>query len=179
MGKKKPDKPETEPKTPIAVQDLLLDGAYVLTALNIGQGFIEGHQSTDAIAKSLEAGVARLRVGDLSVVEEILFVQVQLLHSLTNRWMMNALNSSQSDALKTFAGLALKSQEQARKTSQVIGELKNPKPTQFVKNKLNQLNVNPPIEGNTHAQMDAGSSPTRSGALPSEPALEAVYRTQD
>ena len=173
MAKNK--KPEDKPKTPIPVQDLLLNGAYAVAALNIGRGIAEGHEHTSAIVEALEAGVERLRLGDIGAVEEILFVELQLLHSLTNRWLMKALNSNNPDVLKTFAGLALKSQEQARKTGQVIAEIKNPKRVQFIRSQLNQLNVN----GDSHAQMDAAIPRKRGGALPSEPTLDKVHWTED
>ncbi len=88
-----------------------------------------------------------IKQGDLTEVERILYSQSITLQTAFNRFMaMAALSQHNGEQCDRFASLALKAQEQCRKTLATLVDLKNPKkPTQFIKSyvdkQINQLRV--------------------------------------
>ncbi len=91
--------------------------------------------------------MAAINQGDLTEVERILYAQSVSLQTAFNRFMsLSGLHQDNLERCDRFANLALRAQEQCRKTLATLIDIKNPKkPTQFIKNyvdkQLNQLRV--------------------------------------
>ncbi len=110
--------------------------------------------------------------GDWSDIEFILHSQIAMLNVLGANFMNKAIGGYESpEVLRVFpqmplefANLSLKCQAEMRKCIALLHEIKNPKkPTQFIKNyvnqQLNQLQVEQQelkqrLEANNHAPMD-------------------------
>jgi hypothetical protein len=120
-----------------------------------------------------------IKQGDLTEVERILYSQSVTLQTAFNRFMgIAALSQDNAETCDRYASLALRAQEQCRKTLATLVDLKNPKkPAQFIKNyvdkQLNQLrvegqdNANEPtplqLEATQNAKVDIGSTPATGG----------------
>jgi hypothetical protein len=84
--------------------------------------------------------------GDSKSIEEMLYAQSLSLQALFNRWISVAALCTETESIDRMGSLALRAQDQCRKTLLALSEVRNPKkPTQFIKNyvdkQLNQLRV--------------------------------------
>ena len=113
--------------------------------------------------------VAAVKAGDLSVVEEMLVGQAVALNEHFHHYLQLSATVFNPEQDPTYTDrvtrLALKAQEQSRKTLQTLIELKNPKrAATFIKNQQNVLRMEQQreqqLEANHHAQMDTRSAAT-------------------
>lgn len=117
---------------------------------------------------SLKDQMDRIDSGDLSHLQDMLFGQAKTLATIFNSFgaLSGALiGEGRSDRAIAYLQLALKAQEQSRRTILALAELKNPHKTTFIKNQLNQVAIahqptsqEKPIstlEASTSAQMDS------------------------
>ena len=102
----------------------------------------------------LEARIDKLKAGNCEDIEELLLTQANTLNCLFTQLTIKGVSALASPAIiiknpnlpESLLNLALKAQNQSRRTLQTISEIKNPKrSTTFVKNyidkQLNQLSV--------------------------------------
>lgn len=74
---------------------------------------------------------------DTKVIERMLLAQSTVLQSLFANYMTRASRTDMLPKLQAFAELALKAQNQCRRTLATLAEIRNPRRTQFIK-QLNQ-----------------------------------------
>lgn len=153
-----------------------------LTGLNI-------EENLAALVGEISSQLLNVKSGDTARLEQILFAQSLVLNAAFDNFLRRAnactsnaaLMSHNPEIFANFAALALKCQDQSRKTLLALSEIKNPKkPTQFIKNyvdkQLNQLRVDsdesqPQLEGDNDAPLDfrgkgkAASDDTEMAAL--------------
>lgn len=73
-------------------------------------------------------------------VETILLSQVHALQSIFERAALQVGNPASIEALQAWGVIALKAQEQTRKTLATLMDIKNPKQTSFIKQQNNAVN---------------------------------------
>ena len=131
-----------------------------------------------------------IKKGDLTNLEELLYSQALVLDASFHKFLAMAVAATEQTALMngrfeiipSLLSMALKAQEQSRKTLIALAELKNPKPSaMFIKNYVDkQLNHNldespiptqHQIEEDKREPMDTRS---QRQATPADPELETV-----
>ena len=140
----------------------------------------------------LEARIDKLKAGNCEDIEELLLTQASTLNCLFTQLTIKGFSVLASPAImisnpnlpESLLNLALKAQNQSRRTLQAISEIKNPKrSTTFVKNyidkQLNQLSVTEqeseqPLELGeaTNAPLDINSLPAATRANKETKTLE-------
>lgn len=134
--------------------------------------------------EKLKENSKAIQDGDLSLIEEMLFTQsVTLLAMFTNFSKLAVAGigtGAKTELISSLMQIALKSQDQSRKTLLALMELKNPKKAAtFVKNQVNQLAIAPmpnhqhSLEESHYAALDIGSTATAT-AIDSELATVAA-----
>ena len=71
--------------------------------------------------------------GDMKRTEAMLIVQAHTLDTIFNELARRAIGADIMPKLDTYLRLALKAQNQCRTTLETLAEIKNPKPTAFIK----------------------------------------------
>jgi hypothetical protein len=92
-----------------------------------------GEADLQELCTDLVKRVVKIKAGDMSSVEAMLFGQAKVLETMFTSLARRAANN---DGLKQFQcnlTLALKAQAQCRATLEALAEIKNPRPVQFVK----------------------------------------------
>lgn len=92
-----------------------------------------GEASLNELVQDLDKRIDKIKDGDMSSVEAMLFGQAKVLETMFTSLARRAANN---DGLKQFQvnlTLALKAQAQCRSTLEALAEIKNPRPVQFVK----------------------------------------------
>jgi len=148
------------------------------------------------IADEISELAQQIRSGDNSHLEEMLLAQAASLNTFSADCLMKAAGFIQEGLIAKFpeltqslAQLGLKAQDQSRKTILALNELRNPKkPTQFIKNyvnqQLNQLQVEQQelkqqLEATTNAPVDIGSTTEASRTDQQMETLGIQYRACD
>lgn len=112
-------------------KDMLFDMATQTRGLDAKGAICEAKRQMEAIKN-----------GDLGYVEAVLTSQTISLNQFFNRYMLLSLeNAGEDGSLGLSMGclqMALKMQEQTRKTVATLGVLKSPKQTAFIKQQVNQ-----------------------------------------
>ena len=112
-------------------KDMLFDMATQTRGLDAKGAICEAKRQMEAIKN-----------GDLGYVEAVLTSQTISLNQFFNRYMLLSLeNAGEDGSLGLSMGclqMALKMQEQTRKTVATLGCLKSPKQTAFIKQQVNQ-----------------------------------------
>lgn len=144
---------------------------------------------------ALQDQLAQIRSGDLSIVEEMLFSQASTLQAIANQFA--ALGSASIGLNQHETGIqqlhiALRAQDQSRKTLLALVEVKNPKRATFIKantaigQQVNQLAISPspqvdplPLEASPHAPMDTGSQGATAATHPDLAAVELQHGTSN
>jgi hypothetical protein len=110
-----------------------------------------------------------LKAGNFAYLEAMLYSQAMTLQSAFNQWIVSASCQQRPEEAERFAHLALRAQDQCRKTLATLAEIKNPKrSTTFIKNyvdkQLNQLVADPQsdttpivLEASENAPLDVRS----------------------
>lgn len=103
-----------------------------------------------ATFRQLEEQTEAVKTGDLSSVEAILATQIQVLNQWFNRYMELGFRNhgkASLDSVMALYALAMKAQEQTRKTAATLAAMKQPKQTAFIKQQVNQANNQQVING--------------------------------
>jgi len=142
------------------------------------------------ILSTLRESVAEVKAGKMDRVESTLITQANTLDLVFNSLLRRASCQEMLPQYEAFMRLALKAQSQCRMTLETLAEIKNPKPTAFIKqqnmaavqqvnNNLAQEKKNQPNEllegGHVAERMDAG---TETPALEAHSRLEALEELQ-
>jgi phospholipase/lecithinase/hemolysin len=142
----------------------------------------EGKPSAEFIVPLQNQVTNALTSTDNKFIERALYSQSLTLQALFNRWITAAACSSDPEVVDRLASLALRSQDQCRKTLVSLNEVRNPKRSQFIRNlqlQLNELRLeqNPSapasnsLEESKNAPVDIGG-PRKAGRTDQD--LEAV-----
>lgn len=83
---------------------------------------------TNSIIRTLKEGTDKLRTNDLSVAEDMLLSQAQVLDVLFNKYILLAGRSEYMNSLKIYSEIAFKAQRQCRSSLEALAEIKNPRP---------------------------------------------------
>ena len=119
-----------------------------------------GEADLQELVQELDKRIDKIKDGDMSSVEAMLFGQAKVLETM---FTSLARRASNQDALKQFQvnlTLALKAQAQCRATLEALAEIKNPRPIQFVK----RANIS-----NGPQQVNNGAVVSRTETFASEP----------
>ena len=127
-----------------------------------------GEADLQELVQDLDKRIDKIKDGDMSSVEAMLFGQAKVLETMFTSLARRAANN---DGLKQFQvnlTLALKAQAQCRSTLEALAEIKNPRPVSFVK----QANIS-----NGPQQVNNGAVASRTETFESEPnkLLEAQH----
>jgi hypothetical protein len=202
--------PRPKEASPEKLAELDLNPLYaaaqtLLSLTNISSSDKPNFEALPAFIDQLAQQNAALKNGDTSQLEQILQSQAITLNIAFNHWLIKAneasklsqIVSQKPELIEMFARLALKCQDQSRKTVATLAELKNPKrSTTFIKNyvdkQLNQLNVDEPsaqattgaaatlqLQENTRAPLDIGSERTPEAAHSKVATVELLNRTSN
>jgi len=78
--------------------------------------------------------------GNLREIEMMLITQAQTLDALFHRMTIQAMNSDMINRLQAFSDIALRAQNQSRKTLVALADLKSPRRATFIKQQNNAVN---------------------------------------
>jgi hypothetical protein len=122
---------------------------------------------TMALKKAITDQTQSFMTDEQSAASEMLYSQIIVLNAGFNRYLQLASLLKISEQVSLYLDMALKCQEQCRKTLQTLHDIKNPKPRAvFIKNaiaqQVNQLQVKTEelskrLEAQPYAAMDTGS----------------------
>jgi hypothetical protein len=122
------DKPKTLAPHEIVLSSITQNAVGVLSWSKFA-----GEADLGELVQDLDKRIGKIKDGDMSSVEAMLFGQAKVLETMFTSLARRAANN---DGLKQFQvnlTLALKAQAQCRSTLEALAEIKNPRPVQFVK----------------------------------------------
>jgi ribosomal protein L34E len=126
-----------------------------------------GEADLQELCTDLGKRIDKIKDGDMSSVEAMLFGQAKVLETMFTSLARRAANN---DGLKQFQvnlTLALKAQAQCRSTLEALAEIKNPRPVQFVKQA--NMTTGPQQVNNAYAGTPSHSGiQSRTGNIQSE-----------
>ena len=139
--------------------------------------------------------------GDLSAIEGVLAAQLQVLHQSFSVCMAKGFGCKNMENILSYTHLALKMQEQTRKTASTMASIKAPRQTAFIKQQVNtaqnQQVINGPVAnhasksfsgelgkpqnelGGGYRGMDGGATIEASGIDTPAAAMGEVHRAED
>ena len=142
--------------------------AHTLDLLIHGSEKFVSTAQTLKIQEAIESQTRAFMTDEATAAAELLYGQVTILNATFNRYMQFATLSASTPHFGTFFDMAMKAQEQARKTLQTLHDIKNPQPrTVFIKNaiaqQVNQLvtkteELQKQLEAQPYAKVDFGST---------------------
>lgn len=169
--------------------------AVAATTMRDESSFTQEHLT--ALSDELEQQIQQIKQGNLENLDEYLYSQAVALHQLFYRFFRTSLlRGPWLEESKVFADLALKAQNQSRKTLLALAEIKNPKRATFIKQQNNAINqqinnsenfsdknkektVNELLKEPTHETLDTRGTTETISLNPSVATVEAVYRSKD
>ncbi len=122
------DKPKTLAPHEIVLSSITQNAVGILSWSKFA-----GEADLQELCTDLDKRIDKIKDGDMSSVEAMLFGQAKVLETMFTSLARRAANQ---DGLKQFQvnlTLALKAQAQCRSTLEALAEIKNPRPVQFVK----------------------------------------------
>ena len=122
------DKPKTLAPHEIVLSSITQNAVGILSWSKFA-----GEADLQELCTDLDKRIDKIKAGDMSSVEAMLFGQAKVLETMFTSLARRAANQ---DGLKQFQvnlTLALKAQAQCRSTLEALAEIKNPRPVQFVK----------------------------------------------
>ncbi len=139
--------------------------------------------------------------GDLSGIEGVLAAQLQVLHQSFSVCMAKGFGCKNMENILAYTHLALKMQEQTRRTASTLASIKAPRQTAFIKQQVNtaqnQQVINGPVANHTSKSfsgelekpqnelrgreygMDAGATIETIGIDTPTAAMGEVHRAED
>ncbi len=157
--KRKQDKQKSREDAATA---LLLPAVSMAAAIGdlYGQLEVDGDGTTGldefTIAVQLTAQNEALQSGDMARIESILLDQAHTLQAIFSVYTSKAARAEYLAQMEGLARVALKAQNQCRQTLATLGELKNPRRVNFIKQQNNAANQ----------QINNGASPSASAENP-------------
>ena len=141
-----------------------------------------------------------VKEGDLTAIEGVLAAQLQVLHQSFSVCMAKGFGCKNMENILAYTHLALKMQEQTRKTASTLASIKAPRQTAFIKQQVNtaqnQQVINGPVNNTSKSfsgeleqpqnelrgreyGMDAGATIETSGIDTPAPTMGEVHRAED
>ena len=139
--------------------------------------------------------------GDLTAIEGVLAAQLQVLHQSFSVCMAKGFGCKHMENILAYTHLALKMQEQTRRTASTLASIKAPRQTAFIKQQVNtaqnQQVINGPVANHTSKNflpepeqlqnklrgreygMDAGAAIKTIGIDTPTAAMGEVHRAED
>lgn len=138
--------------------------------------------------------------GDLSAIEGVLAAQLQVLHQSFSVCMAKGFGCKNMENILAYTHLALKMQEQTRRTASTLASIKAPRQTAFIKQQVNtaqnQQVINGPVNhtsenflpepeqrqnelGGRLGGMDAGATIETIGIDTPAPTVGEIHRAED
>ena len=139
--------------------------------------------------------------GDLSAIEGVLAAQLQVLNQAFSVCMAKGFGCKNMENILAYTHLALKMQEQTRRTASTLASIKAPRQTAFIKQQVNtaqnQQVINGPVANHTSKNflpepeqlqnklrgreygMDAGATIETIGIDTPTPTMGEVHRAED
>ena len=149
----------------------------------------------------LEQQQKAVKEGDLSAIEGVLVTQLQVLNQAFSICMAKGFNCTGLEGTLAYTHLALKMQEQTRRTASTLSSIKAPRQTAFIKQQVNtaqnQQVINGPVANHTsksfsgelekpqnelgggYRGMDAGRTIETIGIDTPAAAMGEVHRAED
>jgi len=155
-----------KPKT-IALHEIVLS-TVIQSAVGVQSwSKFVGEPNLVELVQHLDKRIAKVRDGDMSLLEAMLFGQAKVLETM---FTSLAIRAAKNDGMKQFQvnlTLALKAQAQCRSTLEALAEIKNPRPVQFVKQA--NMTTGPQQVNNDYAGTQSHSGiKSRAGDIQSE-----------
>lgn len=100
----------------------------------------EGDIPVHSLVKSMIKLTNAFNTNETAMMQDILVPQVLTLQKIFEKAAIKMANTDNLNGLQTWSIIALKAQEQCRKTLATIADIKNPKHTAFIKQQNNALN---------------------------------------
>ena len=93
-----------------------------------------------ALSESLDALMAKALAPSAGseAIESHLLASVVLLGNTATAWLNNSIKAEMAEKAEMYGRLALKAQEQQRKTLKTLADIRDPKRTTFIKRQVNQ-----------------------------------------
>ena len=151
--------------------------------------------------KTLRQQQKAVQEGDLSAIEGVLTAQLQVLHQSFSVCMAKGFGCKNMENILAYTHLALKMQEQTRRTASTLASIKAPRQTAFIKQQVNtaqnQQVINGPVANHTSKNflpeiekpqnklggvfsgMDTGATIETSGIDTPAAAMGEVHRAED
>ena len=141
-----------------------------------------------------------VKEGDLTAIEGVLAAQLQVLHQSFSVCMAKGFGCKNMENILAYTHLALKMQEQTRRTASTLASIKAPRQTAFIKQQVNtaqnQQVINGPVNNTSKSfsgeleqpqnelrgreyGMDAGATIETSGIDTPAPTMGEVHRAED
>ena len=142
-----------------------------------------------------------VKEGDLTAIEGVLVAQLQVLHQSFSVCMAKGFGCKNMENILAYTHLALKMQEQTRRTASTLASIKAPRQTAFIKQQVNtaqnQQVINGPVANHTSKNflpeleqrqnelggrlggMDAGATIETIGIDTPAAAMGEVHRAED
>lgn len=99
----------------------------------VSWGKFAGDANLSELVKDLDKRIDKIKAGDMSSVEAMLFGQAKVLETMFTSLARRASTNTSLKEYQTNLTLALKAQAQCRSTLEALAEIKNPRPVHFVK----------------------------------------------
>jgi hypothetical protein len=132
------------------------NAAVVLSAF----GTFFGPQEMVSLMEAVEALVAKVQNGDMSVVEQMLLSQSVALQGVFTSLTFRAATQTNPRLLQTQLGLALRAQSQARATLEALIQLKQPATPTYI------------AQANIAARQQVNNGLTIAGGAPDQPGFD-------
>jgi HD superfamily phosphohydrolase len=84
----------------------------------------------------------KIKEGDISELESMLYCQAQMLQSVFAEYTHKMIAANYINQSTSFSKIAFKAQNQCRQTISALADIKNPKRTTFIKNQAHNQQVN-------------------------------------
>lgn len=113
---------------------------YVATAA-VTIGTIH-HDDLDLVTvlKEVSKGISKINSGDITDIETMLMTQAQTLNIFFHRMLSQVPHIEMINQIQLFSEIALRAQNQARKTLAALAEIKHPRRATFIKQQNNAIN---------------------------------------
>ena len=160
---KKATPPATKPRG-IKPHELLLSPTCQNAIGMDAWGKFAGETDLSDMVKDLRERIDKIKAGDMSSVEAMLYGQAKVLETMFTCLSRRAANNNNLKQIQVNLTLALKAQSQCRATLEALAEIKNPRPVQFVK-QANMTTGPQQINNGSTAQSPAGISQSKPNKL--------------
>jgi hypothetical protein len=124
----------------------------LLKTMNFSEGDTNFAPTVEGFLDAIRQGTEALERGDMSHLEAMLYSQTETLNTLFQVSIAKAQAGEYLSQVELHTDLALKAQNQCRRTIGAIAELKEPKKATFIKQQNNAVNQQINSENNSQAE---------------------------